>query len=476
MAVREVCFELKDHSSLQFEAARYFSPTTSKSRDAAPQAARLTEQFLHQNRRIFELLQIRAQRDYDGRDVIIRLESAGITGAVPLVSPISARQDFGLIVQPRFEWAGLGPMLAEMGWRVAPTPLKLPMLRRSERRVPPWVISLMVLSRMQALLTQLDRRFEAVTEERSAPKGSVQWSEYATRNLPRARFLAVPCSYPDLRDDRLLRGAIRHTLELQVRSLEGQRQHGGFVHRLMELAENLLHQVRDVRPLRPAPATIQGWLRRPMRHQSFLDGLQAIEWVMDERGLAGTSDLDGIPWTMPMDAFFEAWVETVLHAVARGSGGELKTGRRQQTTVPIQWDPPYLGSQRSLKPDLILQGHDWSLVVDAKYKRHWEELQRTSWQEFDAWMRDDHRHDLLQVLAYANLSPRPHTICCLAYPCTLDRYQSLCERGRLFHQADIPVQGRRLQLWLTAIPMHADPVTIAGPLIQQIRLATAQAA
>ncbi|MDO8943666.1 MAG: hypothetical protein Q7U75_10815, partial [Desulfobacterales bacterium] len=112
MAVREVCFELKDHSSLQFEAGRYFPST---SRDSAPQAARLTEQFLQQNRRLFELMQIRVQRDYDGRDVIIRLESAGVTGAVPLISPISARQDFGLIVQPRFEWAGLGPMLAEMG-------------------------------------------------------------------------------------------------------------------------------------------------------------------------------------------------------------------------------------------------------------------------------------------------------------------------------------------------------------------------
>ena len=114
--------------------------------------------------------------------------------------------------------------------------------------------------------------------------------------------------------------------------------------------------------------------------------------------------------------------------------------------------------------------------MDAKYKRHWEELQRTSWRDLEDWMRDDHRHDLLQVLAYANLSPRPHTICCLAYPCTLDRYNSLRDRGRLFHQADIPVQGRRLQLWLTAIPMHADPATIAAPLIQQIRLATAQAA
>ena len=33
-------------------------------------------------------------------------------------------------------------------------------------------------------------------------------------------------------------------------------------------------------------------------------GLQAIEWTADERGLAGVSDLEGIPWTMPMNEFF----------------------------------------------------------------------------------------------------------------------------------------------------------------------------
>jgi len=30
-------------------------------------------------------------------------------------------------------------MLAEMGWLVSPTPLRLPLLKRSERRVPPCI-------------------------------------------------------------------------------------------------------------------------------------------------------------------------------------------------------------------------------------------------------------------------------------------------------------------------------------------------
>ncbi len=54
-----------------------------------------------------------------------------------------------------------------------------------------------------------------------------------------------------------------------------------------------------------------------MLTESFVEGLQAIHWTVEERGLAGLSDLEGIPWTMPMEQFFEAWVETVMRSRAR---------------------------------------------------------------------------------------------------------------------------------------------------------------
>jgi hypothetical protein len=90
------------------------------------------------------------RRDYDGRQVLLHIDSGSAVGAVPLVSPISGRRDFGLVVQPRFPWKGIGPMLAEMGWLISPTPLRLPLLKRSERRVPPWVLSFMILARLKA--------------------------------------------------------------------------------------------------------------------------------------------------------------------------------------------------------------------------------------------------------------------------------------------------------------------------------------
>jgi len=332
----------------------------------------------------------------------------------------------------------------------------------------------MVLSRLKALLDRLDRRFEIAAESLSAPKGSVRWEQYATQELPRGHFLSVPCTFPELRDDRQLKGAIRFSIEKQLQSLETQRQQGSFVHRLIALAETLLLKVQNAPSRRPAPLEIVSWLRRPLSAESFQQGMQAIDWTVEDRGLAGLSDLEGIAWSMPMDQFFEAWVETVFRTVAQRTGGILKSGRRRETVAPISWEPPFLGSQKSLVPDLILESENCTLIIDAKYKRHWEEMEHRSWRLQSDELREQHRVDLLQVLAYANLTGAGRVICCLVYPCSLTTWESLRNRDRLFHRASLPYHSRQIDVWLTAIPMHAQPAQIATPLVEQIRnIATA---
>ena len=79
------------------------------------------------------------------------------------------------------------------------------------------------------------------------------------------------------------------------------------------------------------------------------------------------------------------------------------------------------------------------------------------------------RVDLLQVLAYANLTGSSHVVCCLVYPCVLATWESLRERGRLFHRAFLPFHGRQIEIWLTAVPMHARLEPISAALVEHVR-------
>jgi hypothetical protein len=466
---RDVCLELADYSVVSQSAVTFFG--TEQSRDPNQLAARLTDQFIAQNRTLLKKMGVTATSDFNGQDVKLRLHSTSTVGAIPLFSPTSAVPDYGIVIQPRFPWAGIGPMLADMGWRIGPTPLKLPLLKRSERRVPPWVISSMVLTRLAALIKSLTRRFEVVTEDRSAPKGAVNWSRYATQRLSRGNVTSVPCSFPDLRDDSLLKGSIRFALEKHLRSLQTQREHGAFVHRLVDYCLQLIRQVSNVAARVPSPRTIESWLQRPMRTTHFLEGIQAIEWTAEDRGLAGLSDLEGIPWAMPMDKFFEAWLETVFQVIARRAGATLTSGRLRQTVHPIAWEQPFHGSQKALIPDIWLEWPDTTLIVDAKYKRHFQELQQTSWRDAEEQLREEHRDDLFQILAYAGLSSKQNVIACLAYPCNFDLWDELRQRNTLIHKARITGSRKQVQLWLTAVPMATSIETVSTALISEIRKA-----
>jgi 5-methylcytosine-specific restriction endonuclease McrBC regulatory subunit McrC len=121
-------------------------------------------------------------------------------------------------------------------------------------------------------------------------------------------------------------------------------------------------------------------------------------------------------------------------------------------------------------PDVWLQWDNTTLIVDAKYKRHWEELQH-SWSRAEEELREQHRNDLLQVLAYANLARTSKVIACLAYPCSPQSWASLRERGRLINRAELTVGSRSLHLWLTALPMATALERVVSPLVDEVRRA-----
>jgi len=444
-------FEIPDSSTVRFPAD--FLMLGSLTRDPNRQTARLADQFLERNRSRFRELDLEVEPRYDGVRVELLVRTGIKIGAIPLLSPTTGRSDYGIVVRPRFAWTGIGEILGATGWRTIPMPLSLPLLPRSERKIPPWVLSTIVIARVEALLKGLERRFELIEQERHAPRGTVDWPAYARRQIGRARFLNVPCRFPDLRDDRELKAAIRFTLEKQIASLQGQLGSGLFIFKMVEICQRMIESVRDVAPRAPTPSTLQGWLSRRLATETFRAGIQAIEWTAYERGLAGLSDLQGLAWAMSMEAFFESWAETILARVSLKIGGALRTQRQRQTVSPLNWSPPYLGSQKSLVPDIVLERENQTVILDAKYKQHWEEMQEHRWLDLEKEIRERHRADLLQVLAYANLSTKRRTTVCLAYPCLEDTWKSLRERKQLFHRASIGAGTRRVDLVLTAFPM-----------------------
>ena len=460
------CFEVSDCSTTIVDIAPLIGNT--KVRDPYALAERRADSLLEQNRGLLRDYHVQGHvRRRQGRPELV-LKTGTCVGAAPLLSPVTGKVDYGLVIRPRFQWSSVGVLLTQMGMKVVPQLVPLPELPRSERRIPVWILSSVVLSRLKALLDQMERGFVYVEKECRAPRGSVQWRTYASVQIPRGRPDIVPCRFPDLRDDEELFSAIHHTLRLQRTALNSQRSAGIIVLKLLELCEQLLRKVEWTPPQPPSKRLLASWNQRPLSTRPFTEGLQAIEWTIEERGLAGLSNLSGLPWRLEMERFFEAWVEAIVEHLARLCGGTVRSGRLEQTRTHLSWSPSFAGSQRSLLPDVVLDRGDVVVVFDAKYKHHLEELERTGWRQADDVLREHHREDLMQVLAYSTLFEAPRLVACLIYPCRRKTYESLLSRNRIFHHAKIMGPARKVELALAAAPMGYSVEHVARGLLPLI--------
>jgi 5-methylcytosine-specific restriction endonuclease McrBC regulatory subunit McrC len=181
------------------------------------------------------------------------------------------------------------------------------------------------------------------------------------------------------------------------------------------------------------------------------------------------SDLSGLAWRMDMETFFEAWVEAVATYIAPKLGARVRAGRTLATRVPLDWSPPSAGSQRSLLPDVVIEREDVVVVLDAKYKRHAEEIERLGWANAPDELREQHRNDVLQALAYSTLYDAPRVVACLVYPAGPANWQRLVDQQKTVTRANIRSRSNKVvELALVAMPLSGNTAEAAGAIAEII--------
>jgi 5-methylcytosine-specific restriction endonuclease McrBC regulatory subunit McrC len=364
-------------------------------------------------------------------------------------------------VRPRFGWSGVGSILSETGWHSAPNILSMPLVPGSGREVPPWVLAGPVIARLRALLEQLKRGFDFKEDTRQAPRGTIQWARYVRTSLPSGRWHHVPCRYPDLSTDPLLRGAIRWTLERVLEELGVVGGDDRVALGLRHEAVRLLDRLRDVARVYPRPAMIARMSGGdPLVAETVRSGLEAIGWVRDERGLGGGRQMDGLAWALPLDQLWEDHVAAKVRERVRQEGGVLRLGRRGETVTPLHWSDSSHGSLGHLVPDIVVRRRDSVWIVDAKYKAHFAEIDESGWRQMADEIRERHRADVHQILGYTALFDAPEIVATLAYPLRRDTWEGLVSRGSERIVADVYNSGRhvRLELWGMPFSAHARGV------------------
>lgn len=411
------------------------------------------ESFVKFNREAIKALDVQIDLSAASSGLAVRLLPGGRIGAIPLRSAQTGRVVGGFVVHPRFGWAGVGKVLADTGWHAMPQFLDQPLVPGSGREIPPWVLAGPVLMRLEALIHRLKRGYQEIEDTRTTPRGSILWKRYATESLCRGRWEQLPCRFWDQNTDPRLRQHLRWVLDKIHLDLTrvGARDPvavslAAFCVRLRELLGNVI-------PLAPRPNELGRYFSgRGILDEAFRRGIEAMSWVVEERGLGGGRELDGLAWTLSLDQLWEGFVESVIRREAAVTGGDVKVGRLGETTFPLHWSDAIHRSLGHLVPDIVVRRGRHVQIVDAKYKAHLAELDELGWKRFSEETREAHRADLHQVLAYAALFDADEVVATLVYPLRLETYRVLQEQGRDVSTAELAHGGRILRLELRGLP------------------------
>ena len=409
--------------------------------------------FLNRNRPAFEALDIRPQI-VAGRDgARLELKPGIKAGAIPLRSAVTGQVAGGVVIRPRFGWSGVGRVLSATGWGSGPEFLSLPLVPGSGREIPPWVLAGPVLHRVAEMLAYLRPGYRERCETRTHPRGQIIWNRYIQGHLGRGAWHQLPCRFSELEQDDRLRQAIRWTLERVRADLVTTGSADLLVLHLVSEIKKLLGLVSDVIARQPRKGELELELGGSMASSVLREGLRAMGWIVDERGLGGGRSSDGLAWALSLDQLWERYVEHLVREQAKRTGGLLRLGRSGETTVPIPWTNSGMRSLGHLIPDFVIYRPNEIEIIDAKYKSHFADLDGLHWSAQDAAVRESMRADIHQVLAYAATVDVDRPVkATLFYPVPAEHFSYLEANQRVTSEAAVAAGTRTVRLCLRAAP------------------------
>lgn len=423
-------------------------------RGAEPLEIELAESFVRFNQSRLDLFGCTAKTVIsEERQVSVRINTGICIGALPLKAPNSGKLELGLCITPKSGWGGLGVLLSDTQTLIEPQLPRIGVLPKSDAQTPTWVISAIVLKRLERLILTLPKAFFSLITQSSQPSGSIVWNQYIQEGLSVGRPDRLTIKQSAFLHSPSILSLLHATANQHIQALSKQGRR----------FDNLLRRFEKIRQLsKSAP---QSWTSLDetillTREEDKLEALDAMRWTRDNTGLGGLQAQKGLAWMLNMEQTFEGWVATVLTEVGRMHGGRAKIGSLQQTLKSIVWHQT-TRTQNSLIPDAELHHQDSTLIVDAKYKDHWNAF-HIGWHSCGVNVRENHRHDLLQILAYAATHSSVRKMCVLVYPCSKTEWEERLRNNQLFLKADVaPGNQTGVQLILTAIPFGVSAQDLA---------------
>jgi Holliday junction resolvase-like predicted endonuclease len=360
------------------------------------------QKFTSYNSASFDFLGVTPNIVGTDQNVSITFRTSSFVGTVPLRSPDTGKQIGDFVVVPRYSgkdrYEDYIEILNLLGNEISPeTTDSLPLASGRNFRPPMYLEASKFICAMEILIKHPWRKFDRLEKTSREPAGQINWSKYLANEYKVERRLSFPVGKNILSELHKEYSQIRYVFDICKREL---------------MSPNT--PLRIKLKLKPKLSALEEklYLHRPLKtstiNQKSYDSPAVMRAKKQANSILNFDFVDATGWRVDFAEVFEKFVQHIFKEVAKELGGRFLANYKLKGYSSLQrnsWELSHL------EPDGILQKDDLLVFVDAKYKSH-------LYNKFNAGdsLKDSHRHDLHQIMAYSSFSTAESKIGMLCYP------------------------------------------------------------
>lgn len=359
------------------------------------------QKFIDYNSEQFKFLGVRPYIIGSDQSTALTFHSSGFIGSIPLRASDTGKQIGDFVVMPRFtgrdRFEDYIEILNLLGTEISPEVIdSLPLASGKNFRPPLYLEVVKFIASLEKLTMRPWRKFDNIEKKSNQPTGQVNWTKYFNSEYKVENRLKFPTRANVLSEFHSEYAEIRYVFDMCKSELLSantpQRIKNTLRNKLNFLEERLYYH-------KPKP-TNQIVIR-------FSDSPNVKACKEQANKILNFNLVDSTAWRVDFSDVFEKFIQHIFKETAKEIGGRLYSNFkfRSKTLKHYSWE------LKHIEPDAIFEKENFMVFIDAKYKSN-------LYNKFDQSevLKEYHRQDLHQIMAYSSFSKSDFKYGFLCYP------------------------------------------------------------
>lgn len=359
------------------------------------------QKFIDYNSSQFKFIGVQPFIVGSDQNTSLTFRSSSFIGTIPLRASDTGKQIGDFVVMPRFtgrdRFEDYIEILNLLGTEISPEVIdSLPLASGKNFRPPLYLEAVKFIASLEALLSRPWRKFDNIEKISSQPSGQINWNKYISNEYKIENRLRFPTRKNILSEFHSEYAEVRYVFDICKNELLSantpQRIKNTLRNKLSFLEERLYHH---------KPKAANKIIIR------FSDSPTVKACKEQANRILNFNLLDSTAWRVDFSDVFEKFIQHIFKEAAKETGGRVYSNFKfhSRTSKYYSWE------LKHIEPDAIFQKENALVFIDAKYKSN-------LYNKFDKSevLKDDHRRDLHQIMAYSSFSKTDFKFGFLCYP------------------------------------------------------------